>query len=30
MKTEELIDRLSTNIEPVDTRKIVRNLRIAT
>jgi hypothetical protein len=29
MKTEELIDLLSTNIEPVDTQKVVRNLRIA-
>ena len=29
MKTEELIDLLSTNIEPVDTRKVVRTLQIA-
>lgn len=29
MKTEELIDLLSTNIEPVDTQKVVRALRIA-
>jgi hypothetical protein len=29
MKTEELIDLLSTNIEPVDTQKVVRDLRIA-
>jgi len=29
MKTEELIDLLSTNIEPVDTQKVVRGLRIA-
>ena len=29
MKTEELIDLLSTNVEPVDTRKVVRNLGIA-
>jgi hypothetical protein len=29
MKTEELIHLLSTNIEPVDTQKVVRSLRIA-
>jgi hypothetical protein len=29
MKTEELIDLLSTNIEPVDTHEVVRNLGIA-
>jgi hypothetical protein len=29
MKTEELIDLLSTNVEPMDTRKVVRNLQIA-
>lgn len=29
MKTEELIDLLSTNIEAVDTQKVVRNLSIA-
>jgi hypothetical protein len=29
MKTEELIDLLSTNIEPADTQKVVRSLRIA-
>jgi hypothetical protein len=29
MKTEELIDLLSTNIEPVDTQEVVRDLRIA-
>jgi hypothetical protein len=30
MKTEELIDLLSTNVEPVDSQTVVRNLRIAT
>jgi hypothetical protein len=29
MKTEELIDLLSTNVEPVDPRTVVRNLRTA-
>jgi hypothetical protein len=29
MKTEELIDVLSTNIEPVDTQKVTRTLQIA-
>jgi len=30
MKTEQLIDLLSTNLEPVDTQKVVRSLSIAT
>ena len=30
MKTEQLIDLLSTNLEPVDTHKVVRSLWIAT
>jgi hypothetical protein len=29
MKTEQLIDLLSTNLEPVDTRKVIRSLLIA-
>jgi hypothetical protein len=30
MKTEQLIDLLSTNLEPVDSHKVVRSLWIAT
>jgi hypothetical protein len=30
MKTEQLIDLLSTNLDPIDTRKVVRSLWIAT